>query len=81
MEGGRIENLGGKTEPNGSKYGMVAAYPELPHEEGPELLSIVSSVEEMVLKKGRDIFRVEKPLPPDSFGGKHVFKQFPQRSL
>jgi hypothetical protein len=39
---------------------MITIQPEFPNEEGPELLSVVLLIEQMVLKKGCHIFRIEE---------------------
>jgi hypothetical protein len=40
---------------------MITIHPEFPYEKGPELFSIVLLIEQMVLKKGCHIFRIEEP--------------------
>ena len=48
--------------------GLVPAYPELPYKQGPELLSIILFVEEMILKESGHIFRIEESFSFYSIG-------------
>jgi hypothetical protein len=51
-----------------SKVRLIATYPEFPYEQGPELLSIILLVQQMILKKRGYIFRIENPLSFYSIG-------------
>jgi len=54
---------------------MITIDPEFPYQQGPELLSIVPFVNQMILQKVVYVFGVEESLSSDSVARKQVPKQ------
>src|SRR4030043_166161 len=53
-----------------SKRGVITIHPEFPHEQSPELFSIILLIDQVILEKEGYIFRIEESLPPTSVRGK-----------
>jgi hypothetical protein len=49
---------------------MIPAYPKFPHEQSPELFSIILSIKQVILEKEGYIFGIEESLPLNSVMGK-----------